>query len=252
MPFVANMETEQLVAMIRSQTKLAPPGSAMAKAIDAMESIQPFVLAPLLAAYMSGAGFIAKVDGGGWEAVDRLFEAPPVSSEQCLHPEKYAAKRDDPTPIAMPEFPETAAAGWRDADAAIHGELYFRILLKRFGVPAKTANVAAAGWDGDVYRAWRAADGRTAIVLATTWDTERDAQEFFDAYKTALAKKYEKLAAEPGDDAKAYRYDCGEETLGKGVLILRGLEVFAVEGFPADLRGAIADKLVATKIDHVE
>jgi len=251
MPMVAAMDTDQLLKMVK-QSNFAPEGSAMAKSMEAADHIEPYVLAPLFAAYMSGAAFIGAVDVAGWDAVDKLYDDPPLTTEQCLHPEKFTKKRDLPTPIAFPTFPEIAAAGWRDSDAAVHGELYLRVLLKKNGVDAAAAKKAAAGWDGDMYRAWRAADGRTAVALATTWDTETDAKEFFDAYKTALATKYPKIAPETGADAQALRFACGEEARGTGALVLRGLEVFAVEGFPQDLRETVVGALLAMKIDHVE
>ena len=37
--------------------------------------------------------------------------------------------------------------------------------------------VATAGWDGGIYRAW-SRGSLTAVVLATAWDTLKDADEF--------------------------------------------------------------------------
>jgi hypothetical protein len=253
-PIMAAMEVEDLVRAAKIQQKSAPAGSDMAKAIEEMDRIQPYVMAPLLAAYMNGANLVGTADEGpeGWAAVDKLYAAPPLTSEQCLHPAKYAKKRDLPTPISVPEVPEIAAGGWHEVDAAIHGELYLGVLLKRHGVAAPAARKAAAGWDGDMYRGWRSADGRTAFVLATTWDTEKDAAEFFDAYRSTLAKKYEHLTEEKGSDLSSLRYTYGAESLGTGALVMHGLEVFAVEGFAADLRETVVAALVAMKVEHVE
>lgn len=253
MPTAANMEIDEIVKMAKANAALLPPGSEMAKAVDEMSKIQPYVMAPLLGAYMSGANLCQTVQAaGGWAALDKLYDEPPESTEQCLHPEKYARKRDRPTPLALPEVPEIAAGGWRSADLAVHGELYLRVLLLRHGASSAAARKASAGWDGDVYGAWRGADGRTAIVLATTWDTVRDAQEFFDAYRATLPKKYEKLVEEAGSDLSSLRYAYGEESLGTGALVLRDREVFAVEGFGADLRAKVVGALTAAAVAHVE
>jgi hypothetical protein len=49
------------------------------------------------------------------------------------------------------------------------------------------AATASAGWDGGIYRAW--SDGKdVAVVLATAWDSERDAQEFADAMDRWIAE----------------------------------------------------------------
>lgn len=252
LPLVAGMELEALIKFAKSQASMVPPGSAVAKAMDEMDKIEPYVLVPLMAAYMNGANAVAAVQAKGWDRVDAMYDDPPLTSEQCLHPEKFVTKRDRPTPVAVPHVPEVAAAGWRDADAAIHGELYFRVLLRRNGVTAPAARKAAAGWDGDRYRAWRTEDGRTAFVLATTWDTEKDAQEFFDAYRSTLAAKYPKRAEDAGDDANAVTYACGDETLGTGALVLHGREVFAVEGFDAEIRAKVVATLTAMQVEHVE
>jgi hypothetical protein len=253
LPAMATLEVEDVERMAKAERRFLPDSSSLAKAIDAMDRIEPYVMEPLLGAYMRGAAFVAAVDEeGGWAAVDKLFADPPQTTEQCLHPEKFTKKLDRPTPIDVPEIPAIAEGGWREADAAIHGEFYLRILLKRLGASPEAAEKAAAGWDGDMYRAWRADDGRIAFALATTWDTEKDAEEFFDAYRATLPKKYEHLAEEKGSDLGSLRYTYGAESLGTGALVLRGLEVFAVEGFAADLREKVVASLLAMKVEHVE
>lgn len=253
LPTAASMELDEFVKLARANAALLPPGGEMAKAIEEMSKIQPYVLTPLLAAYMSGANLCRTVQAaGGWDALDKLYDEPPESAEQCLHPEKYATKRDRPTPLALPRVAEAAAGGWRRADLAVHGELYLRVLLLRHGTSSPAARKATAGWDGDVYAAWRAPDGRTAVVLATTWDTVRDAQEFFDAYRATLPRKYAKLAEEPGSDLASLRYTYGEEALGTGALVLRDREVFAVEGFEAALRTRFVEALLAAPVERVE
>jgi hypothetical protein len=251
-PMTASMDVEQLASAAKLAAALIPPDSAMGKAIAEMTKIEPYVMEPLLGAYMGGANLVQTVQGtGGWAAVDKLYAEPPQSSEQCLHPEKYAKTRDLPTPVALPAMPEIAGAGWRAADLAVHGELYFRVLLHREGATTADARKAAAGWDGDVYGAWRDAAGRTAIALATTWDTERDAREFFEAYRAALARKYGKLAEEPGSTVDSFLYGCGDGELGTGALVQRGTEVFAAEGFAADLRAKVVAALRASKVERV-
>lgn len=252
-PMTATMDVEQLAGMAKLAAALIPPDSAMGKAVAEMTKIEPYVMEPLLGAYMGGANLVQTVQAaGGWAAVDKLYADPPQSSEQCLHPEKYAKRRDLPTPVALPEIPEIAAAGWRAADLAVHGELYFKILLHREGATNADAQKAAAGWDGDVYGAWRDAAGRTAIVLATTWDTERDAREFFETYRSSLARKYGKVAEETGSTVDSFLYGCGDAALGTGALVHRGTEVFAAEGFAADLRAKVVAALLAVKIDRVQ
>jgi len=57
--------------------------------------------------------------------------------------------------------------------------MWLNLLLNQ-RLDSSVADAAAAGWDGGIYRAW--SDGEdVAIVLQTTWDTEKDAAEFHDA-----------------------------------------------------------------------
>jgi hypothetical protein len=49
-------------------------------------------------------------------------------------------------------------------------------------LPVSEAQRAAAGWDGGEYRAF-GNGSRTAVLLLTVWDTDRDAREFSDAMK---------------------------------------------------------------------
>lgn len=232
--------------------RMGVPGGVLegdlAEAMEAMKDIPPYLMVPLYAAYMRGGNFTMRVrQAGGWDAVDAVYTDLPASTEQILHPEKYLAEdRDDPTPITLPDLPSLAEAGWEPIDAAVHGELYLNLLLRQAGLDRAAADRAAAGWDGDVYRAWRREDGRILLALATTWDTPEDATEFFDALGTATRHRY--AGREPvEDDAARVRFE-GED--GGSLLVRRDREVFLVRGGePAEL-DALAEKLLATPVGH--
>jgi hypothetical protein len=125
--------------------------------------------------YTAGLRFITALEGdGGLEAVDAAFLDMPVSSEQILHPERYP--NDVPTPVDVPDLASELGAGWEDLDVQPVGEIWLDVALG-LRLDGLDASEASAGWDGGIYRAWSDGD-RVAIVLATAWDSERDAEEF--------------------------------------------------------------------------
>ena len=64
------------------------------------------------------------------------------------------------------------------------GEQWLRAMLA-LHLDDDDADLAAAGWDGGVYRAWT--DGTdVAVVLSTAWDTPEDATGFADAMQSWL------------------------------------------------------------------
>jgi hypothetical protein len=247
---MANMDVDQLVEMSRAAA--GQMGDDMAEAIESMESIPRYILQPLYTAYMTGAYFTMKLrHEGGWERVAEEWKRFPPSTELCLHPDKYVGDTVDiPTTINLPAFENLSAAGWKRIDAATHGEVYLNMLLREQGVSKKDAKDASEGWDGDVYAAYRGAEAATAIVLATTWDSEKDAEEFFEAYQNAIEEKYPNHQPVGEEGESRFAYDCGEN-LGRGLLLRRGQEVFAVEGFDAGTTAQVVAALESMPIERV-
>jgi len=157
----------------------------------AVEASDPAVLAAFAAApaylretslfpYQDGLSFVSSlIASGGEGAVDRAFSAPPASTEQILHPEKYAA-REAPVPIAIPAglvVQDTLGAGWSVVAQDTLGELVLRIWLRGGGLLGDAARTAAAGWGGDRVALVHGPDGDLDLVV-TTWDSPADAAEF--------------------------------------------------------------------------
>ena len=94
-----------------------------------------------------------------------------------MHPERYP--NDLPVPVDVPDLAPELGTGWSDLDVQAVGEMWLDQAL-RLGISQGESDAAAAGWDGGIYRAW--SNGQdVALVLATAWDSEQDAQEFADA-----------------------------------------------------------------------
>jgi hypothetical protein len=179
--------------------------------------------------YRDGARFVEAVRRSrGERGVDELFTRPPASSEQILHPEKYA-QNELPREI---ELDETAfkGAGWQSVAATPLGEIGLRGLLLE-GVAEKDAVRAAAGWAGDRAYLFERAGSTPLFVWKTAWDKPADADEFFNAYDALQRRRNggragEKLSS--GANAGMLWRKAGRTTLVQrvpdGIIIIRGAE----------------------------
>lgn len=154
-----------------------PAGS---NAISDVAAVTPHVLqASLSAPYSDGFAFVQRLRiAGGWAAVDAALRAPPASTEQILHPDKYAA-REPPIPVPAPTF-AAVGPGFRAVLDDVIGEQGLRLMLEEWTGTA-IAERGAAGWGGDRYVIVRRDDAEGAhsfaLGLRMVMDTERDAVE---------------------------------------------------------------------------
>ncbi len=188
--------------------------------------------------YADGADFIVEAHAkGGWKRVSALYADLPKSSEQILHPEKYLGEtRDEPTAVDIP----MTLTGWKEVHHDVLGEIVLRVMLEGWA-GASDAKKAAAGWDGDRYRAFQKNGSRggwrsTMIVHRSTWDSTSDAKEFADVLKKALQKKYE------SKDMKIAKGVAKLSTsIGVTTVEVRGSDVVWVDGAPdAEMAGKVA------------
>lgn len=167
-------------------------------AAEQMEKLPPYIQRTLLWSYSAGNDFVTALHqaAGGWDLVNAALESqPPVSSEQIIHPEKYAPF-EPPLEVEL-RTERVLGDGWRRSADGTLGEIDTSELL-RLGDPS-TAESAAAGWGGGRYELWqREGDApagcrspcrsRNALVLAWRWDTAREAREFAPALRSYVAK----------------------------------------------------------------
>jgi outer membrane protein assembly factor BamB len=163
--------------------------------------------------YQSGYEFVRdRHQQAGWEAVTSLYEQPPASTEQVIHPEKYGADR--PSDLQVSDMSTEAWQPLRVDGARVTGSvgeagLYVSLLYPAtqtagqaeiipldnhrvggFGDPVSSnyAHPATEGWDGDRLVPYTAASGdATGYVYETVWDTSADAGQFHRAYRKLLA-----------------------------------------------------------------
>jgi hypothetical protein len=161
--------------------------------MDELADAPSYLWKPLVGTYSQGLKFLraAPDELSDAEVTRRAFRAPPRSSEQVLHPEKYwsAEERDEPVPVAIDAAPPE---GWSALDEDTLGELglglFIEPLDRRGGassplevMSARLTWKAVKGWGGDRYVLLGRGDADRVLHLATTWDREKDAREFEDA-----------------------------------------------------------------------
>ncbi len=160
------------------------------EATAALEDIPPIVSGQILFPAINGLTWVLGIQqAGGWEAVDAAFAEPPESSEQILHPEKWAT-REAPIAVELPEdLAERLGDGWKVALEDTMGEFQIgiwlgaEISLSPFQPPPPAA---AVGWGGDRIALLEGPDDAWAVVWRTAWDSESEAEEFLGAATEAL------------------------------------------------------------------
>jgi hypothetical protein len=146
-----------------------------------LKSAPPFQRERLVFPYQAGASFVAQVHrAGGFKLVNRLYEVPPATTEQILHPEKYLGGE-----LAVPVRAPAAPAGWRVVQSGHVGELLVRAMLDVCN-ERPAAHLAAAGWGGDAFTVVSKGE-HGALLFVSTWDSEADAQEFEQAMRATAA-----------------------------------------------------------------
>lgn len=142
--------------------------------------IPPFIVQTQEWPYLAGMDFVTALEArGGIDAVNQALTDLPTSTEQIIHPEKYP--NDVPQPVDIPDLGPKLGSGWSDLDVQQVGEEFLAIMLG-LRLDQSTADAAAAGWGGGIYRAWRNG-AAVAVVLSTVWDMVDDATQFANAMR---------------------------------------------------------------------
>jgi hypothetical protein len=178
--------------------------------------------------YVQGMQFLQDVvgretllNGDYGSAVNRLFESPPQSTAEILHPERYL-RGQEPLAVALGDPATRLGAGWQELERGVLGELMHRFLVQQSlprpdlsayyeaaddcdddedlcdddwaeyapPSPASRAQKAAEGWAGDSYALLGDEHGQTAVLVRTRWDDAAEAAEWIDAYRAAAEARY--------------------------------------------------------------
>ena len=136
---------------------------------------------------------------GGWSLVNRMDENPPRSTREVIHYNEYFARLDrhDTAPSG---FRATPFAGVQNPLTVEHlGEFHWRFLL---------GDRNAQGWVNDRVTVAQNDHCMPTVLVETTWQDEKRANAFRDAYVAFLRKRgFEPLVA--GGNGKTVRVAYG-------------------------------------------
>jgi hypothetical protein len=160
-----------------------------------------------------------------------LFERPPSSTRQVMHPDTYFAGE-------RPEAPEFARLRKRRsykrlAEGAL-GEFDYAILFEQF-LDEDAVRRLAPAWRGGTYRLVERRNSEGHVLMhSSVWDTEESAEGVLEAWKKILAGKWERVEFdETGPEQLSGTGDSGHFEFRR-----RGRVVYGVEGIerPSDVR----------------
>lgn len=161
-----------------------------------------YVRDDLLFPYLSGAVFTQKMlqHYEGWQGFKRVFEQPPVSTQQIMHPDLYL-RGVTPVKVDLPPLPAKAASQWKKLEASVGGEFTLLEWIKEFSGVTR-ARELAAGWRGDFYAIYaetKPAPGtklpRSLLVWRFAMASDADAARLFGGISQALQMRYDKRTA---------------------------------------------------------
>lgn len=155
-----------------------------------LDKAPQFIKDALIFPYMSGLNFSAAVmKNTGWPGLSGMFEKPPVSTQQILHPGLYRSGKI-PKTVTIPRIEKLLGANWPKLDENVMGEFGWKEVLKQF-LDADRAKSLASAWDGDWYTVYEEKQTkRLVLVTRLHLDSEEHAARFFGQYSEALEKKY--------------------------------------------------------------
>ncbi|MFN2491779.1 MAG: hypothetical protein ABR501_02710 [Pyrinomonadaceae bacterium] len=185
---------------------------------------------------------------GGWSAVSKAFHKLPQSSEQILHVEKYFAY-EAPVKVMLPDLERMLGTGWRRLEYDVNGEWSYYLILDQFLNSQPESKRAAAGWGGDRYALYEGPNHQVLLTQLTSWDTDSEAREFFDAYAKRTELRYPSATDMPAparskgplsDRRRSWRTNEGEVVMEQ-----RGPRVLILEGIPQGINSEALIKAIA-------
>jgi hypothetical protein len=211
-----------------------------------LKKAPPFLKDDLLFPYTAGGDFAQAVlsKRGGWQGFHTVFENPPVSTQQILHPDLYLRGVSAP-PVPLPDISKDLAKGWKKLDENILGEFGLHEFLKQFLGEQSAAKLSPV-WNGDRYAIYEQHDKKEALlVMRFRASSASDAGDLYRGIKAAFVKKYTKrdnlyASEEFLSDREFLTFDSEE---GGVFLRCQGAECVTLEGGDRKLFDALVGAL---------
>jgi len=201
--------------------------------------------------YTEGPPFVTDLsERGGWDAVDAAHDAPPRSTAQLIHSERYPDTEPVDVSIAdrsSDEWQPITDGGDGDdgeirtetiGEATLFATLWTNGVIERPLTDGTTersqynySHPATAGWAGDSIHVYQRTDepDRTGHVWRLAWESRADAAAFGDAYRQLLANRGAERVDTAGNGV--YRIPEGEAFEGAYRISVTG-ETVEIVGAP--------------------
>jgi len=145
----------------------------------------------LLFPYLAGTGFTQEFlkAHSGWQDLHLIFQNPPVSTQQIIHPDLYL-HGVKPEVVPLPEWKGVVPSDWKLLEENAMGEFGVEEILKQL-LDENRAELLAPSWKGDRYAVFEDAKTKSiSLVFRLALDNPDDAAHFFGQYSEALEHKY--------------------------------------------------------------
>jgi hypothetical protein len=145
----------------------------------------------LLFPYLAGITFTQHIlkAGNGWPDFYKVFEKPPASTQQIMHPDLYL-QGVMPAKVDLPAAKGVISPEWKKLDENNMGEFGLQEILKKFLTKPRSVALAAT-WSGDRYAIFEnQKNKKTLLEFRIRLSSDADAARFFGAYSELLEAKY--------------------------------------------------------------
>ena len=145
----------------------------------------------LLFPYLAGTGFSQQFlkAHSGWKDLHLIFQNPPVSTQQIMHPELYLSNVK-PEAVVLPDWKNLAPDDWKLLEENVLGEFGLGEVLKQF-LGQQRADMISSAWKGDRYALFESAKSKNiSLVFRIALDNPEDAARFFGQYSELLELKH--------------------------------------------------------------
>lgn len=217
-----------------------PPGMAG----SALDEAPAIIRRSLIFPYLSGMKFVIGLrSGSSWKQFDRIYDNPPVSTEQILHPDRYV---EGDEPVVLNYDPSPVLESYEPIYNTVFGEFQMRLFLQQHAKPATERSgdrsidpvEAAAGWDGDRLYAFQNDAGRVLLTHLSVWDTTRDAVEYYNTLVELNGRRFSEATSHTvsGKHGSATCFRSEQDPGPERIYVERwGDAVLHIEGAPTDV-----------------
>jgi hypothetical protein len=146
-------------------------------------------------------------------------------------------------PVQLPGLTALLGPDWRQVGSGVLGELETRVLLEQWGSNHSDAIRVASGWSGDQWQLVEK-DGRSAMVVKSTWETPAAARDFFSSYSRGLRNRFDSATTEESSPTR----QALTTPVAATDLRLQGSDVLTVIAFDRDTANAIVEALTASAL----